>query len=486
MRTAAIAALALLIAAVAAAPPAGAATVTAVSAGNDQACALLSDTTVKCWGPNSRGQLGDGTHTWRLTAVAVRGLSGATAVSAGGQSSCALLADGTVRCWGDNEDGQLGDGTTTNRSTPVAVVGLTGVVAVSAGDAFACAVRMDHSVACWGDNARGELGNGTRTSSPTPVSVPGLTDVTAINADDQHACALHADGRVSCWGWSGLLGPVDQAGDMLTPTFVPNLSDAVSLGGSLSFGSCAVTSQGAAKCWEPGKSPTVVAGFEDHLASFGYTYDGQQTEHKCALIVGGTVRCQSDNPYAGQVGIGRTKTTQPVTVTGLSGVTAISLNSFYTCAVLSGGIKCWGDNSGGQLGDGTTTTRFRPVSVLGINGPPPPVFMQTSGCATKAGGPFNRPVWAQHPRRFGGSCDGIVQVTGVRWRHWGDPVARATATIAVATCRPNCADSPRRRYRATFVATDIKRCGKRRVYGTITGRYASGPNFGDVPLQGCL
>ena len=120
---------------------------TAISTGGGHACALLSDATVKCWGSNRSGELGDGTRTRRLTAVAVRGLAGATSVSAGYGMSCALLADGTARCWGDNRHGQLGDGTTTSRSTPVAVQGLTGIVAVSAGAFSACAVPTTRSCA---------------------------------------------------------------------------------------------------------------------------------------------------------------------------------------------------------------------------------------------------------------------------------------------------------------------------------------------------
>jgi alpha-tubulin suppressor-like RCC1 family protein len=346
---------------------------TAVSAGGVHACALLSDSTVKCWGRNGQGQLGDGTHTWRVTAVAVHGLTGATAVSAGLQLSCALLADGTARCWGDNRQGQLGDGTTTSRSTPVAVQGLTRAVAISAGEGSACAVLADQTVACWGDNSRGELGNGTRVASPRPMAVPGLTDVTGVKVEDRHVCALHAGGTVSCWGWSGMLGPVENAGDHLTPTLVPQVTDAVAIASASPFRSCALTARGVPECWDASSEPAIVPGFTN-VEAFSTHPDGQQTEHSCALIADGTVTCQSDNPYQGQVGIGKTQTTTPVTVTGLGGVVAISANSFYTCAALSGGgIKCWGGNSDGQLGDGTTQTRFRPVSVLGIDRPVKPV-----------------------------------------------------------------------------------------------------------------
>jgi hypothetical protein len=347
-----------------AASAAGLSKATAVSAGGGHTCALLSDATVKCWGSNEGGQLGDGTHTRRLTAVAVRGLAGATSVS----GSCALLADGTARCWGDNRFGQLGDGTTTSRSAPVAVQGLTGAVAISDGGSGACAVLVDHTVVCWGDNARGQLGVGTRVSSPTPVAVPGLNDITAVSIGDQHVCALHSNGTVSCWGWSGRNGPVEAAGDRLSPTLVPNLTDAVSVSGN-SYRMCAVTARGVAECWQPYSPPTVVRGFAN-VKAFSNSNDGLQTEHSCAVIVGGTVKCQSPYPYMGQIGIGRTLTKRVVTVAGLHGVTAISTSSFYTCALLtSGGVKCWGANESGQLGDGTTLTRFRPVSVRGIDKP---------------------------------------------------------------------------------------------------------------------
>src|SRR3954467_5646062 len=69
------------------------------------------------------------------------------------------------------------------------------------------------------------------------------------------------------------------------------------------------------------------------------------------------------------MGNGLSQTKKEVTVTGLHGATAISASDFYTCAVLHGGVKCWGANDHGQLGDGTTETRFRPVSVRGIDKP---------------------------------------------------------------------------------------------------------------------
>ena len=347
-----------LILAIGAAPAAARVKAIAVSTGGPS-CALLSDATVKCWGGNGKGQ---------LTAVAVHGLAGVTTVSASGGSACASLADGTARCWGDNSSGQLGDGTTTARSLPVAVQGLTGVVSVSTDGPTACAMLSDHTVKCWGDNRLGTLGNGTYVSSLTPVAVPGLNDITAISVGDVKACALHANGTVSCWGWSGRLGPVEDMGNVLTPSLVPNLTDATSVSTD-AYNSCAVTTKAVVKCWRSFDAPKLVHGFSK-VKQFSWSPDGQQTEHSCAVIAGGTVKCQSPYAYLGQTGVGYNLTKKVVTVPGLHGVTAVSASSFYTCAVLTGGgVKCWGENNGGQLGDGTRQTRFHPVSVRGIDKP---------------------------------------------------------------------------------------------------------------------
>ncbi len=92
-----------------------------VSAGFDHTCALLEDRTIKCWGSNLSGRLGDGTTIERHTPVSVSGITTATAVSAGNSHTCALLADDTIKCWGLNRHGQLGDGTTAERHIPVSV-----------------------------------------------------------------------------------------------------------------------------------------------------------------------------------------------------------------------------------------------------------------------------------------------------------------------------------------------------------------------------
>ncbi|HEX9696471.1 MAG TPA: hypothetical protein VGB64_09200, partial [Actinomycetota bacterium] len=146
-----------------------------IVAGDLHTCALLSNATVKCWGRNSEGQIGDGTTTQRLTPTSVTGLTGATAITAGDSHTCALLSDTTVKCWGNNVVGQIGDGTTTNRTTPTTVTGLTGATAITAGDFHTCALLSDATVKCWGPNRSGQIGDGTTTNRTTPTTVTGLT-----------------------------------------------------------------------------------------------------------------------------------------------------------------------------------------------------------------------------------------------------------------------------------------------------------------------
>ena len=103
-------------------------TATQIAAGFYHSCALLADATVKCWGGNGLGQLGNGTNTGSNTAVAVTGVTGVTAIAAGLAHSCALLADTTVECWGYNQYGQLGNGPNTfSENTAVTVSGVAGV-----------------------------------------------------------------------------------------------------------------------------------------------------------------------------------------------------------------------------------------------------------------------------------------------------------------------------------------------------------------------
>ena len=100
---------------------------------------LLAAGTMKCWGYNLYGQIGDNTTTERHLPTTVTGLSGVAEMTVGSDHTCTQAAAGTVKCWGLNDDGQLGDNTVIQRHVPTAVSGLTGVAATVGGGLHTCA-----------------------------------------------------------------------------------------------------------------------------------------------------------------------------------------------------------------------------------------------------------------------------------------------------------------------------------------------------------
>jgi alpha-tubulin suppressor-like RCC1 family protein len=352
-----------------------------VNAGSFHTCAVLTYGGVECWGDNTYGQLGDGSTTNRSTPVAVRGITNAVAVNGGMYHTCALLADHTVWCWGRNNNGQLGDGSTTTRTTPVQV-GLSSVDSISAGRLHTCAVLSDHSVWCWGDNARGQLGDNTTTDRHSPVRVRGVggtgnLSATSVTAGMYHTCALLSGGTTACWGRNnyGQLGDGTTT-DRHTPVATSGLSGAVAVNAGM-YHTCALLSNGTLACWGRNNrgqlgdgtttqrtSPVPVSGVATA------TQVGAGMYHTCALLSNNTAACWGWNNN-GQLGDGTTtQRTTPVPVSGVSTATQVSAgggngaNVEHSAALLSdGSVVCWGDNSSGQLGDGTTTDRHTPVTV---------------------------------------------------------------------------------------------------------------------------
>jgi hypothetical protein len=293
---------------------------------------LLSGGTVKCWGWNFYGAVGDNTTTDRWTPVSVPGISNGIQISEGGGHSCVLLSDGTIKCWGDDEAGELGDNSTVNKKLPVSVIGINNAIQIATGNIHTCAVLSGGTVKCWGRNQYGQLGDNTTTQRLVPVSVVGINNAVSVATEagsDHFTCAVLSGGTAKCWGENnhGQLGDGTTTSS-LTPVQVSGITNAVQI-------------------------------------AVGYY-------HTCALLSDGTIKCWGYNNY-GQ--LGDNTTTQrliPVPVLGISNAVRVSSGDGDVCALLSDGtMRCWGYNSRGQLGDNTTTNRWIPTQVLNYYYAPP-------------------------------------------------------------------------------------------------------------------
>ncbi len=239
--------------------------ITALSAGDGFTCAVLADKTVKCWGRNNAGQLGNGSMMDSFRPVQVTGITTAVSVSAGYEHACAVLEDRSAKCWGvegSSNAGQLGNGGTTGSRTPVTVMGTTQWASVHAGAFITCGVTMARTVFCWGAN--GQLGNGVGAASSVPVQVNGLADVVQLSVASNagtsganHVCGVRMNGTAFCWGNNndGQVGMGNQ-NSARTPMEVLNVSDAIEVtaGG---YHACARRMSGVS-CW--GTAPEIGDG----------------------------------------------------------------------------------------------------------------------------------------------------------------------------------------------------------------------------------
>lgn len=179
--------------------------VRSIAAGDVFSMALKEDGTVLSWGENFYGQLGDGTNDNRYSAVSVKTptggvLRGVKAIAAGYYHALALKRDGTLRAWGDNADGQLGDGTFHDRKVAVRVrtgSGKTfgGVRRLAAGGEHSLALMKDATVRAWGYNSYGQLGDGTTKNRKRPARVKTsngspLAGIKAVAGGDEFSVAL--------------------------------------------------------------------------------------------------------------------------------------------------------------------------------------------------------------------------------------------------------------------------------------------------------
>jgi cysteine-rich repeat protein len=348
-----------------------------IAAGEFFFCALLDDATVKCWGDNRYGQLGLGDTINRgafpnqmgdnLAAVDLGTDRTVKGIAAGGGAACAILDNDTLKCWGANAAGQLGQGDTNNRGDDSEELGDdlqaidvgTGrhATQVAIGETHTCARLDDDSLKCWGNNALGQLGLGDTVVRGDDVGEMGddLPDVqlgtgriaVRVYAAGEDTCALLDDSRLKCWGKNDSMSLVGTAtsigansgemGDDLLSASLGTGRTVTSFAMSDSI-ACATLDDQTVKCW----------GSSNAYGGLGY---GDMTSRGSAPSTIG------DNLLAVDIG------------TSLV-ATHVEVGSYHACALLDDHrIKCWGSNFYGELANGDTSNRGDDPNEMGDNLP---------------------------------------------------------------------------------------------------------------------
>jgi len=215
----------------------------------------------------------------------------------------------------------------------------------------------------------------TFTASSASAASPGVA--TAISAGGNQGCAITPKERLKCWGYNyyGQLGIGASSEDEYKPVLVPNLENVkkVSVG---TYNTCAVLAGGKLKCW----------GYN----TYGAVGDGSTTErrtpkqvegltsgvkgvsvgeyHTCAVLTNGKVKCWGYNSD-GEIGNGTSGNEfyTPQTVSNIENATQVSAGNYFTCATVNEKAKCWGNNGDGALGDGTNDSRDKPTQVHNLD-----------------------------------------------------------------------------------------------------------------------
>lgn len=367
----------------------GGATVKKVAAGDHHTCAVFEDGNLACWGGNLQGQLGFGDSTARGRALQTVPLNGPSYtvqdVWAGGDSTCVRYFAG-VECWGDNRAGQLGYGDTRPRNCAAGVIMLAGTPQLAIADDHACAVSGG-VLSCWGNNDAGQLGY---EEDSGPWQAPGLRAVSVLETQNLAVgpgatCTNNNNMTSKCWGKnsSGRIGLGLGTPSTWVPTAVDTEADEVNFPFSIAmYHACYIAKSNGrgVRCFgnnsagEIGLTTVGQSYYAPQPATPGVKLDAGSSPgqvvaglaHTCALA-GGNVFCWGRNDV-GQLGVGPdagSSTNVPQLVPLGESATQITSGPNHVCALLSPSktIKCWGGNDSGQLGDGTQTPRFTPVTV---------------------------------------------------------------------------------------------------------------------------
>jgi len=334
---------------------------------------------VMSWGFGSSGRLGDETTVDKSSPVTVvGGVTNWSAVSAGYDHNLGLTDTGVLYAWGGGSFGRLGDGTTTNKSSPVTVVGsITNWSAISAGRYHNLGLTDAGVLYAWGSGSFGRLGDGTTTNKSSPVTVVGgITNWSAISAGSTHSLGLTDTGVLYAWGFGsfGILGDgttINRPSPVTVVGGITNWSQ-VSAGGYHSLG---LTDTGILYAWGAGSqgrlgdgttvdksSPVTVVGGITNWSAIA-----AGTSHSLGLTDTGVLYAWGLGSL-GRLGDGTTTNkSSPVTVVGgITDWSAVSAVGAHNLGLTDTGVLyAWGDGGSGRLGDGTTINRSSPVTVVG-------------------------------------------------------------------------------------------------------------------------
>ena len=329
-----------------------ASSIVAGAAGNMHSLYLKGDGTLWAMGYNGYGQLGDGTTSNRSSAVVVA--SNVVAVAAGADHSLFLKTDGTMWGMGYNWDGELGDGMPTQRNSPEPLE--TNVVALAPGEWHSLFLKSDGTLWATGQNSFGQLGDGTTSGRTVPESV--ASNVVGAVAAAMQSVFFKGDGTLWAMGYNyyGELGDGTTT-QRNSPVPVPGRALAGVFSGCVSAHTLAVgmspppliTAQPASQAVGPLDTATLSVTASGRTPfSYQWLKDGR--------IIAGATRSTLNLPGTGATNSG----VYYVVVTNEDG---LSISQPARVAAGSPELLAWGNNSNGQLGDGTTTTALWPEVV---------------------------------------------------------------------------------------------------------------------------
>jgi alpha-tubulin suppressor-like RCC1 family protein len=318
---------------------------------------LQADGTVWSYGfsGNGFGTLGDGTTTYRDVPGPVLDLRSIINIASGTWHGLALDAGGRVWSWGLDTSGQLGRGRILGQSVPAAVAGLSNIVQVSAGTSHNLAVDTSGAVWAWGSNGYGQLGDGTYADSAAAMRLTAIADVTSVVAGSYYSLALQHDGSV--WYWGSTLPGVSTQQPALPTRALGEAKSVVSTNGHV----LVLKRDGTVWAWgfnpsgqlgtgnlESSPNPQQIAGLVD-IQQVVATASGSY-----ALTRDGRVLAWGAN-WTGQVGDGTLdQRLTPTPVIGLSDVVEIAAGSEHALArKRDGSIWGWGLAESGVLGNVT-------------------------------------------------------------------------------------------------------------------------------------